>query len=218
VGKVLLSGLSPYELKKFVRKRGLEWFTEFTITDIDKLQNELDKIRIQGYASDEQEYVKGLRCVAVPIYNSKSEVTSALSIAGPLSEMKGREFEKRKQLLIQVSGEISGLLGHKGLSKKTITPDICFTMIVCHQGKEYRIKCRASENVYRAISRSGHEWAWSGCGGGGCGICKVQITAGSVVYRRMSCAHVTEAEKEQGIALACCIMPASDLELVICGV
>ena len=217
IGKVLLSCLSPYELKKFVRRRGLERYTNSTITDIEILQSELDKIRAQGFASDEQEYMVGLRCVAVPIYNSKGEVTTALSVAGPVQKLQGREFEKRKQLLFQISSEISGLLGYRGESEKTCSPDMRFAVIAHHQGKEYRMKCSASESVYKAVSRSGYDWAWSGCAGGGCGICKVEITAGAVTYRRMSCEHVADIEKAQGIALACCIIPASDLELVICG-
>ena len=222
VGKVLLSGLTQYELKKLVRKRGLEKYTKYTITDIETLQREIDKVREQGFAADEQEYTEGLRCVAAPIYNNKGEITSALSIAGPLAQMLGSAYEIGKRRLIMATYEISKQMGYKGELKYDMSNAVKFEdhfeILARRNGEEYSINCRPAENVYKAISRSGHDWAWSGCGGGGCGICKVRITAGSVTYKRMSCEHVTEAEKKEGYALACCIVPTSDIEVEICGV
>jgi len=223
VGKILLSSLPLSELRRYIRRRGLEKYTKYTITDPDKLQSELERIREQGYAIDEQEYVESLKCVAVPIYNSKGEITSALSIAGSALKIRGKALEMRKQRLLYASHEISKLLGYQGEIKYddsiiVSSPDMKFNILVRHQGKEFHVDCRPSENVFRAISRSGYDWAWSGgCGGGGCGICKVRITAGTVAARRMSCAHVSEAEKEQGFALACCIVPVGDIELELSG-
>ena len=114
VGKVLLSGLTPYEIKKITRKRSMTRYTDTTITSLDKLMDELEKIRTQGYATDEQEFMEGLRCIAAPIYNHKGEITCALSIAGPSSRMRGEEYEMKKQHLLKAAQEISKQMGYHG--------------------------------------------------------------------------------------------------------
>ncbi|MCL2163382.1 MAG: IclR family transcriptional regulator [Oscillospiraceae bacterium] len=114
LGKVLLSGLQPYDFKKFIRRRSLDKYTDTTITNMERLKEELDRIRAQGYAIDEQEYVEGLRCVAVPIHNHRGDVTCALSVAGPVARMRGQVFEKKKQDVLEAAHEISRQMGYQG--------------------------------------------------------------------------------------------------------
>ncbi|MBP2227919.1 ferredoxin [Azospirillum agricola] len=52
-----------------------------------------------------------------------------------------------------------------------------------------------------------------GCRQGGCGVCRVQILSGSYRLQPMSRAHVSEAEERAGYALACRLIPESDLDL-----
>lgn len=52
-----------------------------------------------------------------------------------------------------------------------------------------------------------------GCRGGGCGLCKVKVLQGEYQTKRMSKAHISEEEAALGFALACRLMPLSDLEL-----
>ena len=113
LGKVLLSGLLPYDFKKYTRVRSLDRYTDTTITSLEGLQEELDRIRAQGFAIDEQEFIEGLRCVAVPIHNHRGEVTCALSIAGPVARMRGQAFEAKLQSLLDAANEISRQMGYK---------------------------------------------------------------------------------------------------------
>jgi ferredoxin len=53
-----------------------------------------------------------------------------------------------------------------------------------------------------------------GCRGGGCGVCRVRVVSGDYTTMRMSRAHVTEADEEAGIALACRLLPSSDIVVV----
>lgn len=50
-----------------------------------------------------------------------------------------------------------------------------------------------------------------GCRGGGCGVCRVRVVEGDYRTRRMSRKHVSEAEEADGLALACRLIPTSDL-------
>jgi ferredoxin len=83
-------------------------------------------------------------------------------------------------------------------------------------GEWHPFYCRSDENIWIALGRAGLKNIPGGCGGGGCGICKVQILSGEVHKRRMSATHITEKDLEQNIVLACCVMPLSDIELVYC--
>ena len=73
--------------------------------------------------------------------------------------------------------------------------------------------CDEHESVLHGMARLGRR----GCRGGGCGVCKVQVTQGSYETKVMSQAHVSAEEHAQGMALACRIMPHSDLCLQVVG-
>jgi DNA-binding IclR family transcriptional regulator len=116
VGKALLSGLDPYKIKEIVRKKGMEKYTETTITDADKLLAEIEKIKKQGFATDQQEFMIGLRCIAIPVFNHAEKVACAISISGPISRMSGAVFESKKKHLIKAAHEISKKMGYGGYS------------------------------------------------------------------------------------------------------
>lgn len=52
-----------------------------------------------------------------------------------------------------------------------------------------------------------------GCRRGGCGICRVRVTSGGFRSDVMSRAHISAEEEADGVVLACCIYPLSDLSL-----
>ena len=50
-----------------------------------------------------------------------------------------------------------------------------------------------------------------GCRSGGCGTCRIQVLGGRYAALRMSRSYVSEDEQRQGFALACRVIPRSDL-------
>ncbi|CAM4381669.1 YcbX family protein [Vibrio agarivorans] len=52
----------------------------------------------------------------------------------------------------------------------------------------------------------------SSCRSGLCGACKVKVTSGEV--KQPNAPAITEHEKEQGYALACCCVPETDIEIM----
>lgn len=83
VGKVLISRLSPAEIRGLLRRRGLERYTPLTITRMEDLLAELQEIEANGYALDRQEYSADVRCVAAPVFNDRADIVAALSVTGP---------------------------------------------------------------------------------------------------------------------------------------
>ncbi|WP_208590533.1 IclR family transcriptional regulator [Gracilibacillus suaedae] len=113
VGKALLSGFTQEQLDHLIAEKGLPKFTETTITDKANLQKELREIQDRGYAIDEQEHEKGIRCIAAPIYDHDGNVVAAISIAGPADRVtKERVKEDLAQAILTQSKQISAKLGY----------------------------------------------------------------------------------------------------------
>jgi len=80
-----------------------------------------------------------------------------------------------------------------------------------------RLSCAGSDNVLRAMEALGRKGIPVGCRGGGCGVCKVKVTAGAYHTRKMSRACLSEVEEAEGVVLACKLFPESDLSLRVLG-
>ena len=72
----------------------LRKITSHTISEMDHLRDELDRIREQGFAVDNEEYIIGLRCVAAAIRGDEGTTKCAVSVAGPVSRITPSKAEK----------------------------------------------------------------------------------------------------------------------------
>jgi DNA-binding IclR family transcriptional regulator len=79
-GKLLLALKNPDERAQLVAALPLPRFTERTITNRQLLASELDRIAADGYAVDNEEYVIGVACVAVPVKHASGEVIAAVAV------------------------------------------------------------------------------------------------------------------------------------------
>ena len=64
LGKLLLARLDARQAKKIISKIGLPRYTANTIVDEIPYMKALKQVRRQGYALDNEEYLKGVRAVA----------------------------------------------------------------------------------------------------------------------------------------------------------
>ncbi|MED4600499.1 IclR family transcriptional regulator [Paenibacillus validus] len=112
VGKVFLAFKSKEELAKLLDGYDFYEKTVNTITTKERLMAELDEIRRQGYAVDNQEYEPGVRSAGVPIYNYAGEVAAAISITTTIARVDDKAFEQLIPLLVQVGQEISERMGY----------------------------------------------------------------------------------------------------------
>lgn len=76
---------------------------------------------------------------------------------------------------------------------------------------------RGGERVLHEMVKRGVHEIPVGCRGGGCGVCRVHVIEGAYDTRRMSRKHVTEADEADGIALACRLIPSSDIVIELAG-
>lgn len=84
-GQVFLASLPPEELATFMASGPWEPLTPKTITEPKALHERLRKVKNQGYAANESEYIVGVVGAAVPIQNNDGQVVAALTISAPKS-------------------------------------------------------------------------------------------------------------------------------------
>ena len=107
MGKVLLAGLQPAEARRLLGGRPLKRFTATTITDRRRLERELEAIRRQGFALDNEEAFPGIRCVAAPLRGRSGRVLAALSLTVPAQRMGARRQAELKDWVTDTAARIS---------------------------------------------------------------------------------------------------------------
>jgi DNA-binding IclR family transcriptional regulator len=113
VGKTLLAYQSDELLNQIAQAPGLARMTSHTITALPQLRRELERIREQGYALDQEEAVDGLRCVAGPVFNHAGQIVAAFSVAGPATRMTAARIPEIAQMVRETSQQISYRLGFR---------------------------------------------------------------------------------------------------------
>ena len=99
-GKLLLAFLPPAERDALVEVLPLPRFTEHTITDRALLAKEIDRIVAAGYSVDDEEYVLGVGCVAVPVRLAGGQVVAAVAVHAATARLplqRALEFVPRLQ-------------------------------------------------------------------------------------------------------------------------
>ncbi len=84
IGKALLSHFPIERIQSLSRIRGLQSFTDQTITNERGLIEELEESRKRGWALDDEERTVGMRCIASAIFNHYGEPVAGISISGPV--------------------------------------------------------------------------------------------------------------------------------------
>ena len=82
-GKVFLASLPAKKRQQMVQAIRLEGLTKNTHTQADTLLAELRRVRKQGFAVDNQEFMDGMVALAVPVYDPAGRFAAALATHGP---------------------------------------------------------------------------------------------------------------------------------------
>lgn len=82
-GKLLLAALPRNQRSALMQQLRLERFTANTITSMGLLEAELDRCVELQIGVDNEEFIAGISCVAVPIYGADGQVIAALAVHAP---------------------------------------------------------------------------------------------------------------------------------------
>jgi IclR family transcriptional regulator, acetate operon repressor len=86
-GKLFLAMLSRAQRAKLLDNLPLHRYTENTITDRGKLEQELERIRRDKTSTDNEEYLTGLVCVAVPVLSRDGKPCASVAVHAPVARM-----------------------------------------------------------------------------------------------------------------------------------
>jgi IclR family transcriptional regulator, KDG regulon repressor len=107
LGKVFLAfGKAPMPAE-------LKAYTLRTLTSSEQLRVHLEQVARQGYASDDEEYEYGIRCIAAPVYDYRNKVVAALGVSGPAARMGLERIPALAEVVKEVVQGLSNALSFK---------------------------------------------------------------------------------------------------------
>ncbi|MGC1558600.1 MAG: IclR family transcriptional regulator C-terminal domain-containing protein, partial [Bradyrhizobium sp.] len=113
-GKAILAWLPPTELDRIVADKGLTAFTPHTITDIDRLKEELRLTRRNGFAMDREEFQLGVVCIGAAIRDHAGAVVGSIGVSSPVFRAAAEYIDQIRAHLIAAVDELSTELGAPG--------------------------------------------------------------------------------------------------------
>ena len=124
-GKLFLSQLAPAKRRALVESLSLTPYTNRTIVDRDALELELASIRETGVGIDNEEYLAGLICVAVPVIDASSRHIATIAVQAPSARFPLSRAMECVPMLRHAAGSMAQTLQlqHATASKDTAPID-----------------------------------------------------------------------------------------------
>jgi DNA-binding IclR family transcriptional regulator len=113
VGKALVAYIPPERLEKIVSERAMEKRTPKTITTLPRLLKELEKVRSQGYAVDDEENNLGARCVGAPVFNQQGAIEASVGLSGTIGQVNAQAMPRIVEALKDAARHVSMQLGYR---------------------------------------------------------------------------------------------------------
>jgi DNA-binding IclR family transcriptional regulator len=110
VGKLFLLEDGAEGLRGYAQRTRLPQYTRNTYTSVAALEKELDRIRRNGYAVDNEEAELGVRCIGAGVRDDAGGLVAGLSVSAPAERMKNAWAG----LVRETAEKISRAIGHRG--------------------------------------------------------------------------------------------------------
>lgn len=124
----LIAAFGPSRLQEaFLRGAPFQALTKRTITSSRAMLRELSEIRRRGFAEDNEEFLPGVNCLAVPVRNVSGEVVAALAAMAPVMTLPLVRMRRHVPDLMEYAGRIAQELATAprppGRAKKSPQPN-----------------------------------------------------------------------------------------------
>jgi DNA-binding IclR family transcriptional regulator len=113
VGKAIVAHIPQDQLQAILNKGGMEKRTPKTITSVARLLKELEKVRAEGYAVDDEENNLGARCVAASIFDERGSVLASLGLSGTTQQVSPQTMPRILEALKDSARHISMGMGYR---------------------------------------------------------------------------------------------------------
>jgi DNA-binding IclR family transcriptional regulator len=122
LGKALAAFLPPEVRDNVLSTITFQQATSKTIMNLLQFRQDLEKIRRQGFAVDDEEAVQGARCVSAPILNSDREPIAAVSVSGPVTRVSPDQVGVLAEAVCDAARSISVAMGFPQPDHKALRP------------------------------------------------------------------------------------------------
>jgi IclR family transcriptional regulator, acetate operon repressor len=117
--KAILAFLPDEECRRILEGIAFNRLTERTIASRPEFEAELGRVRARGYALDRGEALDGVHCVAAPVRDRQGVAIAAITVTGPSTRMREKDFMRLGPRVKDCADRISarfgfGLNGSKG--------------------------------------------------------------------------------------------------------
>jgi DNA-binding IclR family transcriptional regulator len=103
VGKLFLASDDPGQVRAYVTRTGLAGHTRNSITELGKLDSELNQVRQLGHARDNEELELGVSCVAAEIFDDSGKLVAGLSLSSPTDRIQADWLKLLQETALQIS-------------------------------------------------------------------------------------------------------------------
>lgn len=107
VGKALVAHLPKEEVEHILREHGLKKPTPKTITSVSRFLAELERVRREGYAMDDEENSLGVRCLGAPVLDSLGQVEASVGLSGTILQVNDSSLPRLAGLVKEAARKIS---------------------------------------------------------------------------------------------------------------
>lgn len=116
LGKAILAFTDQEQVVRRALAGRLARYTERTTTDARALREELAVVRRRGFSLDNEEFMDGVRCVAVPILGPGGEAVASISLAGPAFRLSLQAATAQVPRLVAGAGRVAKILAERRTS------------------------------------------------------------------------------------------------------
>lgn len=109
-GKLFLGLMPPAQREALLAQLPLEPLTPTSITSTQALRSECEKIAVNGYALDQEEFIPGLVAIAVPVLDGQGIARAAISVHAPSARMNVESAIGKLPALREAAARMRGLL------------------------------------------------------------------------------------------------------------
>ncbi len=106
-GKLLLAFLPEQELQDYLSRTRLERFTASTLTDPEKLLQELAQIRLNRYALDREEYGPGVSCISAAVQDATQSVVGCLDLVFPVYQVTPEQLAEWIDITLKTAAALT---------------------------------------------------------------------------------------------------------------